>query len=285
MTSTPTNTGTTLVLGASGKTGRRVVERLQARRLPVRLGSRSGQPPFEWSDAATWPAALQGVESVYLAYFPDIAVPGASDAIREFTAQALESGVRRVVLLSGRGEHQAELCEQIVRDSGIAYTVLRASWFAQNFSESFFLEPILSGEVALPIGPVGEPFIDADDIADAAVAALTDDRHAGQTYEVTGPRLWTFEQAVAEIARVTKRQIRYVQVPLAAYVAELKAIDLPPDVISLISFLFIEVLDGRNATVTDGIQRALGRPARDFSDYVRAAAATGVWDAPNAARA
>jgi uncharacterized protein YbjT (DUF2867 family) len=140
----------------------------------------------------------------------------------------------------------------------------------------------LSGEVALPIGPVGEPFIDADDIADAAVAALTDDRHAGQIYEVTGPRLWTFEQAVAEIARFTKRRIRYVQVPLDAYVAELQAIALPPDVISLITFLFTEVLDGRNASVNDGIQRALGRPARDFSDYVRATAATGVWNAPNA---
>jgi uncharacterized protein YbjT (DUF2867 family) len=285
MTSTPTKTGTTLVLGASGKTGRRVAERLQSRHLPVRLGSRSGQPPFEWSDPATWPAALQGVESVYLAYYPDLAAPGASDAIREFTAQAAKSGVRRLVLLSGRGEREAQLCEQIVRDAGIAYTVLRASWFAQNFSENFFLEPILSGEVALPIGPVGEPFIDADDIADAAVAALTDDRHAGQMYEVTGPRLWTFEQAVAEIARATKRRIRYVQVPLEAYVAELKAIDLPAEVISLITFLFTEVLDGRNASVTDGIQRALGRPARDFSDYVRATAATGVWNARNATRA
>jgi uncharacterized protein YbjT (DUF2867 family) len=285
MTSTPTKAGTTLVLGASGKTGRRVAERLQSRHLPVRLGSRSGQPPFEWSDPATWPAALQGVESVYLAYYPDLAAPGASDAIREFTAQAAKSGVRRLVLLSGRGEREAQLCEQIVRDAGIAYTVLRASWFAQNFSENFFLEPILSGEVALPIGPVGEPFIDADDIADAAVAALTDDRHAGQMYEVTGPRLWTFEQAVAEIARATKRRIRYVQVPLEAYVAELKAIDLPAEVISLITFLFTEVLDGRNASVTDGIQRALGRPARDFSDYVRATAATGVWNARNATRA
>jgi uncharacterized protein YbjT (DUF2867 family) len=282
MTSTSAKISTTLVLGASGKTGRRVAERLHARHLPVRLGSRSGQPPFEWSDPASWPAALHGVAAVYLTYYPDLAAPGASDAIRAFTAQAVKCGVRHLVLLSGRGEHEAQLCEQIVRDSGIAYTVLRASWFAQNFSENYFLEPILSGEVALPIGPVGEPFIDADDIADAAVAALTDDRHAGQIYEVTGPRLWTFEQAVAEIARVTKRRIRYVQVPLDAYVAELQAIALPPDVISLITFLFTEVLDGRNASVTDGIQRALGRPARDFSDYVRATAATGVWNAPNA---
>jgi uncharacterized protein YbjT (DUF2867 family) len=277
MTSTTATTGTTLVLGASGKTGRRVAERLQARHLPVRLGSRSGQPPFEWSDPATWPAALQGVASVYLTYYPDLAAPGASDAIREFTAQAVKRGVRRLVLLSGRGEHEAQLCEQIVQDAGIAYTVLRASWFAQNFSENYFLAPILSGEVALPIGPVGEPFIDADDIADAAVAALTDDRHAGQLYGVTGPRLWTFEQAVAEIAPATKRQIRYVQVPRDAYEAELKTIALPPDVISLITYLFTEVLDGRNASVTDGIQRALGRPARAFSDYVRVTAATGVW--------
>jgi uncharacterized protein YbjT (DUF2867 family) len=190
---------------------------------------------------------------------------------------AVSSGVARVVLLSGRGEPDAQRCEQIVRDSGAKWTVVRASWFSQNFSESYLLEPILSGEVALPAGNVGEPFVDADDIADVAVAALTDDRHAGRLYEVTGPRLWTFAEAIAEIATVTARDIRFVRVNLDEYASTLEAADAPRQFVTLITYLFSEVLDGRNASVQDGVRLALGRPPRDFSQYVRATAATGTW--------
>jgi uncharacterized protein YbjT (DUF2867 family) len=270
---------TTLVLGGTGKTGRRVAAGLKARHRSVRLGSRSGTPPFDWEQAATWPGALQDIEAVYISYYPDLAAPGATDVIRSFTGLAVERGVRRLALLSGRGEPEAHRCEQIVRDSGVDWTLVRASWFCQNFSESYLLEPLLAGEVALPAGPVGEPFVDADDIADVAVAALTEDRHVGQLYEVTGPRLWTFAEAVAEIARVAHRHIRYVQVPVAEYAAMLRAAQLPSEFVSLITYLFTEVLDGRNAWVADGVTRALGRAPRDFADYVRETAATGVWNA------
>lgn len=268
-----------LVLGATGKTGRRVAERLKARGLPVRLGSRAAAPPFDWNDAASWPAALHGVSSVYISYYPDLAAPGASDTIRTFTQMAVNSGVKRLVLLSGRGEPEAQLSEQIVRDSGASYTLLRASWFAQNFSENFLLDAVLAGEVALPVGDVGEPFIDADDIADVAVAALTDDRHAGQLYELTGPKLWTFSQAIAEIAKATKRKISHTQVPIDDYVATLEAEQLPTELLGLIRYLFTEVLDGRNESVADGVSRALGRPAREFTGYVHTTAASGVWNA------
>ena len=271
-------TATTLVLGATGKTGRRVVERLSTRGLPVRLGSRSGTPPFDWTAPETWPAAVQGVEAVYVSYFPDFTAPGAVDAIRAFTALAVSSGVSRLVLLSGRGAPEAERCEELVRQSEAASTIVRASWFSQNFSENFLLEPVLAGEVALPVGDVGEPFVDADDIADVAVAALTEDGHAGQIYEVTGPRLLTFAGAVAEIASATGREIRYVQVPIEAYVAALEQAQLPPEMVTVIKTLFTEELDGRNESVTDGITRALGRPPRDFADYVRHTAAKGVWN-------
>jgi uncharacterized protein YbjT (DUF2867 family) len=177
-----------------------VVERLRTRNLPVRVGSRSGEPPFDWENPATWPGALQNVHAVYISYYPDVAAAGAVDAIRSLTELAVKSGVRRLILLSGRGEPEAERCEQLVRDSGVEWTILRASWFCQNFSENFLLEPLLAGEVALPVGHVGEPFVDADDIADVAVAALTEDGHAGRLYELTGPRLWTFAEATAEIA-------------------------------------------------------------------------------------
>lgn len=197
--------GTTLVLGGSGKTGRRVVERLRARNLPVRVGTRDAAPSFDWNAQATWPGALADIHAVYITYYPDLAAPGASDAIRAFTTLAVKSGVQRLVLLSGRGEPEAQLCEEIVRHSGVAeWTVVRASWFSQNFSENYLRDAVLAGEVALPVGNVGEPFVDANDIADVAVAALTEDGHVGQVYEVTGPRLWTFAGAVAEIARDRK---------------------------------------------------------------------------------
>jgi uncharacterized protein YbjT (DUF2867 family) len=165
-----------------------------------------------------------------------------------------------------------------VRDSGADWTLVRSSFMSQNFSESFWLEPVLAGEVAFPAGPVAEPFIDAEDIADVAVAALTDDRHVGQLYEVTGPRLLTLAKAVAEIAKATGRTIRHVPVSMEQYASALTEDGLPAEFVKLLTELFTEVLDGRNAHLSDGVQRALGRPPRDFSDYARATAATGVWD-------
>lgn len=266
-----------LVLGGTGKTGRRVAQGLQDRGLEVRIGSRSAAPGFDWDDPRGWPAVLDGVEGVYISYYPDLAVPGAPAAIERLTDIAVRGGVRRLVLLSGRGEPEAERCEDIVRHSGVDWTVVRASWFCQNFSESYLLDAIRSGVVALPVGAVGEPFVDADDIAEVAVAALSEDGHAGQLYEVTGPRLWTFAEAVAEIGGATGRPIDFVQVPMADYAAALREARLPAELVTLIAYLFTEVLDGRNAAVADGVQRALGRPARDFADFVRETAASGVW--------
>lgn len=267
----------TLVLGGTGKTGRRVAERLTKRGLPVRIGSRSGQPPFDWENRDTWLPALQNVESVYVTYYPDLAFPGAAATVRSFAEVAAESGVRRLVLLSGRGEDGALLSEQAVRESGAEWTIVRASWFCQNFSEDYLLEPVLGGEVAFPAGHVAEPFIDADDIADVAAAALTDDGHAGQLYEVTGPRLLTFAEAVLEIAKATGREIRYVPVSPEQYASALLEQGLPPDFVTPLIELITTVLDGRNARLADGVQRALGRPPRDFADYARDAAASGVW--------
>jgi uncharacterized protein YbjT (DUF2867 family) len=267
----------TLVLGGRGKTGRRVVERLTAAGLPVRVGSRTGQPPFDWEDRATWAPALDGVGAVYISYYPDLAAPGAVEATGSFAELAVKNGVRRLVLLAGRGEPEAELAEQAVRDSGAELTILRSTWFSQNFSEDYMLEHVLSGEVALPAGNTPEPFVDADDIADVAVAALTNDRHIGQLYELTGPRLLTFGQAVEEIARATGREIRYLPVSIEQHAAAAAAQGVPGEVIELLTYLFSEVLDGRNAHLADGVQRALGREPRDFNDYAQATAAAGVW--------
>jgi uncharacterized protein YbjT (DUF2867 family) len=188
------------------------------------------------------------------------------------------------VLLSGRGEDGALLGEQAVRDSGAEWTIVRASWFCQNFSESYLLEPVLSGEVAFPAGDVAEPFIDVEDIADVAAAALTDDKHAGQLYEVTGPRLLTFAEAVGEIAKATGRDIRYVPVSPEQYASALLEHGVPPDFVTPLVQLFTTVLDGRNAQLTDGVRRALGREPRDFADYARDVAASGVWTAASVSK-
>ena len=268
----------TLVLGGTGKTGRRVAERLTTRGVPVRIGSRSGEPPFDWEDQATWAPVLDGVGAVYVSYYPDLAAPGAVEAVGSFAELAVANEVRRLVLLAGRGEPEGEQAEQAVRDSGADLTILRATWFSQNFSEGFMLEPVLSGEIALPAGNTPEPFVDVDDIVDVAVAALTEDGHVGQLYELTGPRLLTFAQVAEEIAQAAGREIRYVPVSIEQYTAAAAGQGLPGEVIDLLRYLFSVVLDGRNAHLADGVQRALGREPRDFSDYARAAAATGVWE-------
>jgi uncharacterized protein YbjT (DUF2867 family) len=268
---------TTLVIGGTGKTGRRVAERLQARGMAVRIGSRSSAPPFDWEDRSTWAPALEGATSAYVSYFPDLAVPGAPEAIAALSELAVETGTRRLVLLSGRGEPEAQRAEQVLQDSGADWTIVRCSWFSQNFSEGAFVEQVLAGEVALPAGPVPEPFVDVEDIADVAVAALTEDGHAGQLYELTGPRLLRFDEAVAEIAEATGRPVRYVAISNEEFMGGLAQVGVPDDVRSLLAFLFTEVLDGRNAYLTDGVQRALGREPRDFADYARRTAAAGVW--------
>jgi uncharacterized protein YbjT (DUF2867 family) len=261
-----------LVLGGTGKTGRRIVQRLQTAGVPVRVGSRTAPVPFDWSDRATWAPAVHGVHTVYISYYPDLAVPGAPADIEAFTGLAVAAGVTRLVLLSGRGEDEALTCEQIVQRSGAEWTVLRCSWFNQNFSEDYLLDAVLAGEVALPVGAVPEPFVDADDIADVAVAALTGDGHTGQVYELTGPRLLTFADTVAEIAAATGRDIAFVQVPPQDYAAA-----LPPEVADLLMYLFTTVLDGRNAHLTGDVRRVLGREPRDFADYAKATAAAGGW--------
>ena len=266
-----------LILGGTGKTGRRIAEQLAAQGLPVRIGSRSATPSFDWENRATWASALGGVGAAYVCYYPDLTAPGADEAVGAFAQFAVAMGVKRLVLLSGRGEPAAQRAEEFVQQSGADWTILRCSWFMQNFSESFLLDAVLSGEVALPVGAVSEPFVDCDDIADVAVAALSDDRHIGQLYELTGPRLLTFAEAIGEIAKASGRDFRFVEISPDDFKASLAEQQLPPDLIDLLMMLFTEVLDGRNEHLSDGVRQALGRPAREFSDYARAVAASGAW--------
>jgi uncharacterized protein YbjT (DUF2867 family) len=265
-----------LIIGGAGKTGARVNALLQARGVPTRAVSRSTPVPFDWTRPETWAAAFAGVSAAYVTYQPDLAVEGASAAIAGVARLARENALERLVLLSGRGEPGAQRAEAALQQSGVAWTVVRASWFNQNFSEGYLRDGVLAGEIALPAGAVPEPFVDADDIAEVAAAALTDRRHAGKLYEVTGPRALTFAQAVAEIAAAADRPIQYRQITTEEFTAGLRP-HLSADMIALMLELFTTVLDGRNSTVAHGVEQALGRPARDFSDYARRTAATGAW--------
>ena len=267
----------TLVLGGTGKTGRRVAERLKATGREVRIGSRSAVPSFDWDNEAGWEACLKGVTAAYITFAPDLAIPGATDAIQAFVNLAREKGVKRLVLLSGRGEAEAQACERIVQNAGLEWTIVRSSWFNQNFSEGAFIDMVLNGAITLPAGDTPEPFVDVDDIAEVAVAALTQDFHNGQIYEVSGPRLMTMADIAAELSKATGRQIAYIDIPHEAFMGEITKSGAPKDVAWMLDYLFSTVLDGRNAHLTDGIQRALGRPPKDFAMYAREVAASGVW--------
>ncbi|MCB0675537.1 MAG: NAD(P)H-binding protein, partial [Saprospiraceae bacterium] len=267
-----------LVIGGTGKTGRKVVQKLQDLQQNVRIGSRRESPAFDWQEPATWPAALEGMEKAYVTFQPDLAVPGALEAIEKLVDLARQSGLRKMVLLSGKGEREAELCEEVVKNSGLDYTIVRASWFNQNFSESFFLDPILAGQVALPQAGAEVPYVDTDDIAEVVVEVLLNETHNGHTYELTGPRTWTFPEVMQEISEATGRQIGFSPISLPAYLQMLEQLQVPADYIWLIGYLFKEVLATEgNHLVTHDIEKVLGRKAKDFSEYVRETAATGVW--------
>jgi uncharacterized protein YbjT (DUF2867 family) len=266
-----------LVTGGTGMTGRRVTRLLAERGADVRVGSRSGTPPFEWHSPETWDAVLDGVDGVYLCYHPDLAFPGAAETVSAFAARAAERGVTRMALLSGRGEDGAELAEQAVRAVFPDLTVLRCAMFAQNFSEHFLVDSVHAGAIALPVADVPEPFVDLDDVAEVAARALTEDGHAGELYELTGPRALTFAEAGALLGAVVGHPVAYVPVTPEEFVAGAVQEGVPAEVAHGLAGLFTEILDGRNVKPVDGVERALGRPAGDFGDYVTRAAAAGAW--------
>src|SRR5262245_20626440 len=221
-----------LIIGGAGKTGARVNALLRASGIPTRPVSRSTAIPFDWTRPETWPAALAGVSMAYVTYQPDIAVEGATEAIAELSRLARKRGLERLVLLSGRGEPGAQRAEAALQASGVPWTIVRASWFNQNFSEGYLLDGVLAGQVALPAGAIPEPFVDADDIAEVAVAALTEERHANRVYEVTGPRALTFAEAVSEISAVLGRPISYVQMDPDEFALSMRPY-IPEDILML----------------------------------------------------
>ncbi|MGD1959050.1 MAG: NmrA family NAD(P)-binding protein [Fulvivirga sp.] len=268
-----------LVIGGTGKTGKRVVQNLTAQGHNLHIGGRNNDPVFDWDDPSTYAQALKDMDRAYIVYYPDLAVPGAKKAIQTLTDAALKAGLEKVVLLSGKGEKEAEACEDIVANSGLNYTIVRASWFNQNFSESFLLDPIQAGHVALPMPDAEVPFVDADDIAEVVTEVLLNDAYNSQIITATGPRKMTFKEIVNEIARGTGREIAFQSISQEEYNAAMKAAGVPDDYIWLFDYLFREVLGNpENQDVSNDIEKVLGRPATDFRAFVKKTAKTGVWN-------
>jgi uncharacterized protein YbjT (DUF2867 family) len=259
---------TTLILGATGKTGRRVAQRLNGRPLSRTTG-------FDLDDPATWAEALDGVTGVYLLE------PVGKGRLPAFVDRAVAAGARRLVLLSAPAaeeqDHPLHAAEQAVRNSGVDWTILRPHWFAQNFSEDFWRPGILDGVLALPTGDGRVPFVDADDIADVAVAGLTTGGHSGRVYELTGPRALSFGEAVALIGRATGRTVRHLDIEAAVFQQRQVSYGSPPEVARLLTGIMTAVRDGSGAKVTDDVTRALARAPRSFEDFVARAAADGCW--------
>lgn len=268
---------TIAIIGATGKTGSRVLTKLQQQGHQVRGLSRDSEQPFDWNNQAGWAEALRGADAAYVTYYPDLAVPQAESDIRDFVQLAEALNLKHLVLLSGRGEEGAQRAEQVVKDSVLDWNIVRASWFMQNFSESFMLEGLQAGELVLPEPKATEPFIDVNDIVDVVVATLTRKELRNQLLEITGPELLSFRQCVAAIAAIAGRKIELITAPIEAYLAGAKGQGVPEDIAWLINELFVNVLDGRNENTTNTIERVLDRKARTFNDYIASTVQTGVW--------
>lgn len=270
-----------LVTGATGKTGRRVAALLNAKGLTIRAVSRTSAIPFDWNDAFTWPAAVEDAGAVYLVH-PGLGSPDAANHIESFAKTAAAAGITKVVMVTTPDDgsefsQSMRLAERHVIDAGLALTSLRLRWFYQNFSEDFLLPSVLSGELRLPAGQGREAFVDADDIAEVAVTALTDDRHIGCNYEVTGPSLLTFDEIAKEITRGAGFTVRYVPLSPNDYVAEQLALGAPEDWVYTLSAMYQDIADGKLETFAGDVETVLGKPARRFSDFVKHAAHEGVW--------
>jgi len=264
-----------LVIAANGKTGRRVVPLLEECGVRVRGASRSSTPAFDWTARETWPAALEGMDAAYVVYQPDLAMPSAADDIRALTELAQEHGLRKLVLLSGRGVPEAQVAEQIVADSGLDWTFIRAAWFSQNFSEGEFAHMVRDGVIALPMGDVAEPIVDADDIAEVVAASLTDTSHNDKAYDLSGPEALTHEQLASELSDAVGRVIRYQPISLAEFRAGLAEAQVPEEYIGLLAYLFDVTVSGVNAAPTGDVERVLGRAPRSFRAFATRAFSEG----------
>lgn len=271
---------TVLVLGATGKTGRRVVAELERRGASVRAASRSSPAFFEWRRPDSWQCVLEGARAAYVV---DSQLPDSAKSLAAFVVAAGDAGISRLVLLSSRdaavsGGVDWLASERAVQESPLEWTILRPTWFMQNFSEWEVLRNAVAAGVVPSVAGAGlEPFVDAADIAEVAAAALTEEGHAGETYEPSGPELLTFDDAVCAIGSATRTSVTVLRLRPGDYARRLRGEGVDDGTIEALLTLGRWIREGRNAHLSDGVQRALGREPRGFSAYAREAAQARRW--------
>ena len=267
---------TILITGATGKTGSRISRLLEDAGLEVRRASRHSQTVFDWQDATTWPTALEGVQSVYICFYPDFAFPGALDTLTAFVIAAKSAGVDRLVMITGRGERHAQLGEEVVLNSGVPATILRSAWFAQNFSEGSLHQPVMENVIPMPGDGIGEPIVDLEDFAEVAAKVLTESGHESRIYEITGPRVITFAEVADILTETLNRHIQYIPITFEAFQEELQSAT-DAEYAEIVTSIAKETFDGRNENISGDVQLLLNRSSRDFSEFASRAAKTGCW--------
>lgn len=276
---------TILVTGATGKTGRRLAALLENKGAVVRAASRRpsvNQIAFDWQDSSTHAAAVEDVDAVYLV--PPAMVEDPTPFVAPFLAAARRADVRRVVLVSSMGagfpaeppESGRRKLESLIRDSGLDWTILRPSGFLQNFSEGFLLPAVRGGAIPNPAGDGKAAMVDAGDIAAVTAAVLTDGaRHAGQVHDVTGPSPIGFAEIAEIIAREADRPVVVRPMSSSQFLAMVESAGVPPDYAAMLLRDQEAIRDGAAATVSDTVQRLVGRRARSLVEY--AADAADAW--------
>jgi uncharacterized protein YbjT (DUF2867 family) len=260
---------TFLVIGGTGKVGRRLSRVLRAQGHDPRIASRSGgDVRFDWHDPATYDAATRGADGAF------VVGPGSatdwSGLLTAFLAAAAANGVRRAVLLSARGveflpDGAVGRAEAALRRGPVPWTILRPAHFSQNFTEAMFVPA--DGVVTAPVGDGAEPFIDVEDIAEVAAAVLAADAWAGATIELSGPAALSFAGAVAVLGRAAGHPVRYQAEDRAAHVARLRAAGTPEGYITWRMAMLDGIRTGADAYLSDGVRQVLGRPATDFASW------------------
>ncbi len=264
-----------LVTGATGTTGSRVVAALSQHGVPTRQATRTpsspGQVRLDWADRATYRDALRGVAAVYL--IAPIGVVDPVPLVEPFLEEALRQGVRRVVQLSSsalpEGAPGLGAVHRLVRTTMPEWTVLRPSWFMQNFvGQHLVARGVKRGEIVTATGNGKVAFIDAGDIAAVARRALTDDIPHNTEHLLTGPAALSYADAAAILTQQTGRAISHRSVSAEEMMALIAAQGIPAEFAKVLAAMDADIRGGAEDRVTDTVNAVTGRPAHGFRTFV-----------------
>lgn len=256
---------TYVILGGTGKVGRRLTRSISDLGLEARPVGRGTVPAFDWREESTWGAALAGTVGAF------VVGPGSatdwSETLSRFLAVAETTGLQHVVLLSARGVQfhptgAVATAERAVRNGPLAWTILRPTHFAQNFTEAMFVPQ--DGRIVAPVGAGAEPFIDIDDIAAVAAIVLTRRGYDGRVLELSGPRSLTFAEAAGVLSRVSGSPVQFVDESDAEHEERLRRVGIPDGYVEWRMAMLRGIRAGSDGALSDGVQEVLGRPATSF---------------------